>query len=101
VLRDSTQRPEEPPGKALQPPQAFCQVCHRLPMALFGTRSGFSHFDRAHKMATERGYPCSKCHAEIEVLRPWHHRINTLAQTDSCSFCHLPQVSVAAPAFTR
>ena len=101
VPRASTPRPEEQPGKAPQPPQAFCQACHQLPMAFFGTRPGFSHFARAHKMATERGYPCSKCHAEIELLRPWHHRANPLAQTGACSFCHLPQVSVAAPAFTR
>jgi uncharacterized protein len=97
----SPPRPEEPPGKALQPPQAYCQVCHRLPMAYFSTRPGFSHVARAHKMATERGYLCSKCHAEVELLRPWRHRTHPLAQTDSCPFCHLPQVTVATPAFSR
>jgi succinate dehydrogenase/fumarate reductase flavoprotein subunit len=101
VPHETMPRREELPGRALQPPQAFCQVCHRLPMAFFGSRPGFSHFDRAHKMATERGYVCSRCHAEIELLRPWRHRTHPLAQTDSCSFCHLPQVSVTAPAFTR
>jgi hypothetical protein len=70
-------------------------------MAFLSARPGFSHFARAHKMATERGYPCSNCHAEIELLRPWRHLSDPLAQTGACSFCHLPQVKVAAPAFTR
>jgi hypothetical protein len=70
-------------------------------MAFFARRPGFSHFARAHKTAEERGYPCSQCHAEIEMLRPWRHRTQALAQTGSCSYCHLPQAKVAAPAFTR
>jgi len=88
-------------GKAPHLPQALCQACHKLPMAFLGARPGFSHFARAHKMATERDYPCSNCHAEIELLRPWRHLTDPLAQTGACSFCHLPQVKVAAPAFTR
>jgi hypothetical protein len=70
-------------------------------MTFFAGRPGFSHFARAHKTADERGYPCSQCHAEIEMLRPWRHRTQALALTGSCSYCHLPQAKVAAPAFTR
>jgi succinate dehydrogenase/fumarate reductase flavoprotein subunit len=98
--RSATRHVEEA-AKAAQPPQGFCQICHRLPMAYFSSRPGFSHVARTHKMATERGYPCSKCHAEIDLLRPWRHRTHPLAQTESCSFCHLPQGTVTAPAITR
>jgi succinate dehydrogenase/fumarate reductase flavoprotein subunit len=97
----SITRPEEQHEKAPPQPQAMCQACHQLPMSFLGTLPGFSHFARAHKMARERSYPCSNCHAEIELLRPWRHRISPLAQTESCSYCHLPQVKVFAPAFTR
>ena len=82
-----------PATPAHQPPQATCQICHKLPMSYFATRKGYSHFARSHKMARERDYTCAKCHAEIELLRPWRHRISTLAKTESCSWCHLPQLT--------
>lgn len=73
-----------------QPPQFVCNICHKIPMAFFGNRSGYSHFKRAHKLAKERDYLCSKCHDEIELIRPWHHHISTLTKVESCSYCHLP-----------
>jgi succinate dehydrogenase/fumarate reductase flavoprotein subunit len=76
---------------ASQPPAFVCSACHQLPMAFFATRPGYSHFARAHRMARERAYSCAKCHAEIDLVRPWRHRTSALAQTDSCSWCHLPQ----------
>lgn len=77
-----------------QPPQFVCQTCHLLPMSFFATRSGYSHFEHAHKMARVRGYSCAKCHPEIELLRPRHHHISNLAITESCSLCHLPTPAI-------
>jgi uncharacterized protein len=99
--QDPLPRSTQTAAQAAQPPSVVCEICHKLPMALFGARPGYSHFARAHKMATERAYACSKCHAEIEFFRPWRHRIQTCAETESCSYCHLPQTQVAAPAFSR
>jgi uncharacterized protein len=100
-VRPPATRPVAEPAKGAQLPQAVCSACHSLPMAYFGTRPGYSHFARSHKMATERGYACSKCHAEVELLVPWRHHTQPLAVAGSCSYCHLPQAKVAAPAFTR
>jgi len=67
-----------------------CKICHRLPIAFFASRSGFWHFGRVHRKATERNYDCRKCHGEVELLQPWRHRIDGRIQTSNCSLCHLP-----------
>ena len=67
-----------------------CRVCHTLPMRWFASRSGFGHFGRAHRRASERGYDCLRCHGEIEMLRPWRHHIEPMTQLSRCGLCHLP-----------
>jgi predicted oxidoreductase len=69
---------------------ALCRTCHTLPMRFFGGRSGYRHFMRSHKLAEERKFSCKRCHGEVEVLRPWRHRIVDASQTSGCGECHLP-----------
>lgn len=71
----------------------LCQTCHVLPMRFFAGRTGFRHFGRAHRMAAERKYECGRCHGEVELLRPWRHRIDHSQQTANCDLCHLPSRS--------
>jgi uncharacterized protein len=68
-----------------------CRTCHSLPIGFFSQRPGYRHFGRAHKLAEERHYACTRCHAEVELLRPWRHQIDPAMQTTNCSWCHLPQ----------
>ncbi len=68
----------------------LCRTCHTLPMRFFAGRPGYRHFARSHKLAQERGFSCKRCHGEVEVLRPWRHRIDDAAQTTACGECHLP-----------
>ncbi len=73
-----------------------CRGCHLLPMKFFGSLQGYRHFARAHRLAEERSYSCVRCHEEVELLRPWRHRIDGRAQTAGCSHCHLPQNTQAS-----
>jgi uncharacterized protein len=76
---------------------AACRVCHALPMRYFAGRQGYRHFGRAHQLAEERGFACVRCHSEVEMVRPWRHRIDDERQTAGCGECHLPW---SGPAFT-
>lgn len=69
---------------------ALCRVCHSLPMRYYAGRNGYRHFGRAHQLAEERGFTCVRCHAEVELVRPWRHRIDDGRQTGGCGECHLP-----------
>lgn len=73
-----------------------CRACHTLPMRFFGTLQGYRHFSRAHNLARERGYNCTRCHGEVELRRPWKHFIDDKVQTTGCTHCHLPQNLQAA-----
>lgn len=75
---------------------AVCRVCHALPMRYYANRQGYRHFGRAHQLAEERGFSCVRCHAEVELARPWRHRIEDERQTAGCGECHLPW---SGPAF--
>lgn len=76
---------------------ALCRLCHALPMRYFTGRQGYRHFGRAHQLAEERGFSCVRCHGEVELARPWRHRIDDERQTAGCGECHLPW---SGPAFT-
>jgi predicted oxidoreductase len=85
-----------PPAAKLEPVaeihggDAVCRTCHTLPMRFFGARNGYRHFRRAHQLAEERRIGCRQCHAEVDLARPWLHRIRETYKTASCSNCHLP-----------
>jgi uncharacterized protein len=70
---------------------ALCRLCHGLPMRYYAGEHGYRHFGRAHHLAEERGFTCVRCHAEIEIARPWRHRIDNERQTAGCGECHLPR----------
>jgi hypothetical protein len=43
-----------------------------------------------HRRVAESTLDCVACHAEMTPFRPERHRIDRVAQIDSCSHCHLP-----------
>jgi succinate dehydrogenase/fumarate reductase flavoprotein subunit len=79
-----------PTKVAVDSSDRMCRTCHTLPMRFFAGRQGYRHFARSHKLAEERNLSCTKCHGEVELLRPWRHRIDNASQTAACSECHLP-----------
>lgn len=78
------------PRTVIDAGDALCRTCHTLPMRFFAGQNGYRHFMRAHKLAEERNFSCRRCHGEVELLRPWRHRIVDVSQTAGCSDCHLP-----------
>jgi len=71
--------------------QSSCSECHDIRAAVGKSRSGYWHFERAHRVALERSYDCLQCHAEMTPYRRDSHRSNPLAQINTCSFCHVAQ----------
>lgn len=69
-----------------------CSKCHNLEAAIAKSRTGYWHFERAHRVILERQYSCNQCHAEMVIpYKPEGHRINRLAQINSCVFCHVAE----------
>jgi succinate dehydrogenase/fumarate reductase flavoprotein subunit len=82
-----------PPGT---PPSAPCAACHQLDALLATPRAGFWHFERVHRRVAESKLECVACHAEMTPFRPERHRIDPVAQIDSCRHCHLPPPAARA-----
>lgn len=76
-----------PPSTA---PAAPCAACHQIAGLLATPRAGFWHFERVHRRVAETKLECLTCHAEMTPFRPEQHRIDRVAQIDSCRHCHLP-----------
>ncbi len=69
---------------------AYCQSCHNLDAALAGPpRRGYSHFEKVHRVVLERKSDCVSCHAELGRYRPGAHRIDLMAQVETCRSCHV------------
>ncbi|MFN0107272.1 MAG: FAD-dependent oxidoreductase [Blastocatellia bacterium] len=69
-----------------------CSKCHNLETSIAKPRTGYWHFERAHRVILERKYSCNQCHAEMEIpYKPANHRINRLVQINSCVFCHVAE----------
>ncbi len=49
---------------------------------------GYWHFDVSHKLVSERGYSCDKCHSETNPMQPAASRAILLARLDTCTLCH-------------
>lgn len=49
---------------------------------------GYWHFDVAHKLVSERGYRCEKCHSDANPMKPANSRDVLLARLDTCTLCH-------------
>lgn len=71
--------------------RSSCSECHDIRAAVGESRSGYWHFERAHRVARDRSYDCLQCHAEMTPYRRDSHRSNPLAQINTCSFCHVAQ----------
>lgn len=71
--------------------QSSCSQCHDIEAAVGKPRNGYWHFESAHRVALERKYDCLQCHAEITPYERDSHRINRLAQINTCAFCHVAQ----------
>jgi succinate dehydrogenase/fumarate reductase flavoprotein subunit len=81
------------PGTA---PPAPCAACHQMNALLATPRAGFWHFERVHRRIAESQLECVACHAEMTPFRPERHRIDRVAQIDSCRHCHLPPPAARA-----
>lgn len=87
--------PAPSPARAARPAAAdqhtaYCQSCHNLEAAIAGPpRRGYSHFEKAHNVVIERKYECASCHSELGRYRPGAHRIDRVAQIESCRSCHV------------
>jgi hypothetical protein len=54
-------------------------------------REGFGHFERLHGVVLDHHYECTLCHSDMGTPLTARHRINSLAQIESCRLCHLAQ----------
>jgi predicted oxidoreductase len=68
-----------------------CTSCHHLETLTAESRQGYWHFERAHQVVLDRDYQCAQCHADIGAPATEYHRINRIAQIDSCAYCHVSQ----------
>ena len=68
-----------------------CVECHNLAVLIAKPRSGYWHFEKAHRVVLERRQGCVECHAEMSPYEARHHRINRLAQIATCASCHVAQ----------
>ncbi len=50
--------------------------------------AGYWHFDVSHKLVSERGYSCDKCHSATNPMQPAVSRAILLARLDTCTLCH-------------
>ncbi len=68
----------------------YCQSCHNLGAALAEPpRRGYSHFEKVHKVVLERKNDCVSCHAELGQYHPGAHKIDRVAQVETCRSCHV------------
>ena len=67
-----------------------CAACHQMGVLLATPRQGYWHFERVHRRVSELKLECVACHAEMSPFRPERHRIDRVAQIDTCTHCHLP-----------
>lgn len=80
-------RPAAPQGSQ----HTSCVSCHDLSALLAQKREGFWHFERAHSVVLDHHYECTLCHGDVGTPLTARHRINPLAQLESCRQCHLAQ----------
>lgn len=65
-----------------------CASCHPLAKQVSTTRRGYWHFERAHTRVLEKQWPCAMCHAELTPFHAPSHKIDRVAQVQSCVHCH-------------
>jgi flavocytochrome c len=87
--------PSQPAAPAMPSasPEPFtseaCVACHDVASLIEENRRGYSHFEKAHAVVVEKSLECSSCHAEMFPLDFERHRIDRIAQIDTCVQCHV------------
>ncbi len=66
-----------------------CATCHKLNDLLETSRPGYSHFEKVHRVVTEKTFLCRTCHEEMFPIDLDRHRIDALRQIDTCKNCHV------------
>lgn len=69
-------------------PGPDCTSCHPLAKQLATSRKGYWHFERVHSRVIENQWACTGCHAELAPFHAASHRIDRIAQVESCVRCH-------------
>ena len=67
----------------------LCVACRDLQKLIAQPRPGYWHFEKAHTEVVASKRDCTQCHAELTpTFYPENHRINRLAQVQTCVTCH-------------
>jgi hypothetical protein len=90
-------RPVKPPAEAKPAARgavnaadaAACANCHAMDKLLANSRPGYRHFELVHGVVTERKLPCIACHGEMAPFRADSHKIDRVAQVQTCAVCHM------------
>jgi len=85
----SESSPPPPPGAGEKFENETCETCHDLPTLFATSRPGYSHFEKVHRVVTEKTFACRTCHEEMFPIDLDHHRIDALRQIDTCKNCHV------------
>ncbi len=66
-----------------------CEGCHDLRALTARPRAGYWHFERVHRAVLDRGWTCTQCHGDLVPFNAATHRVDRLAQIDTCVACHV------------
>jgi flavocytochrome c len=66
-----------------------CAKCHAMNKLLASSRPGYRHFELVHGAVMERKLPCVACHSEMAPFRADSHKIDRVAQVQTCAVCHM------------
>jgi succinate dehydrogenase/fumarate reductase flavoprotein subunit len=80
---------ERPPISKESFSNEVCETCHHLPDLLSSPRPGYSHFEKVHRVVVESAFTCNTCHQEMFPIDLDRHRIDALAQIETCQHCHV------------
>ena len=90
ALSPVSERPAPPERAADASMQSqVCATCHDLEGLIAEERRGYSHFEKVHELVLERESRCAQCHVEMFPYDSEAHRIDRVAQVESCKSCHL------------
>jgi uncharacterized protein len=81
--------PLPPPAQAETFENDTCLTCHDLESLVAASRPGYSHFEKVHRVVTEKAFSCRACHEEMFPIDLERHRIDALRQIDTCKNCHV------------
>ena len=82
-------RTAPPPAQDSPSADKACASCHDLPALTGRSRAGFWHFEQVHRSVLDRSWSCTRCHRELAPFAAKTHRIDPVAQIDTCVACHV------------